>query len=186
MSSSFTTSNRGRTFLTVDATGVDVLPLRACSSLLMAFRERRHRFETGSSLCRRTGQPDTSRWVRAANRLMNRFSMVRLAQPPKGAQALGASVGLFTASGGGVAGPLTTDWSSRLNRPCGNWPDTPENLHGRVLVGHLSVAEVEYPNFSAARRSRRLTCRQDTEQRPFCGAGGGGKTTPDWSQCRSF
>ena len=44
-------------------TGVDVLPLRACSSLLMAFRERRHRFKTGSSLRRRTGQPDTSRGV---------------------------------------------------------------------------------------------------------------------------
>ena len=70
MPSSFTTSNRGRTFLTVDATGVDVLPLRACSSLLMAFRERRHRFKAGSSLRRRTGQPDTSRLVRAANRLM--------------------------------------------------------------------------------------------------------------------
>ena len=64
------------------------------------------------------------------------------------------------------AHPLTTDRSSRLNRPCGNWPDTPEYLHGRVLVGHLSVAEVEYPNFSAARRSRRLTCRQDTDRRP--------------------
>ena len=85
-------------------TGVDVLPLRACSSMLMAFRERRHRFKTGSSLRRRTGQPDTSRRVRAANRLMNRFSMMRLVQPPKGAQAVGASVGLLTASGGGVAG----------------------------------------------------------------------------------
>ena len=76
--------------------------------------------------------------------------MMRLVQPPKGAQAVGASVGLLTASGGGVAGSLAADRSSRLNRPCGDWPDTPEHLQGRVVVGHLSVAEVEHPNLSAA------------------------------------
>ena len=76
--------------------------------------------------------------------------MMRLVQPPKGAQTVGASVGLLTATGGGVAGPLAADRPSRLNRPCGNWSDTPEYLQRRVFVGHLSVAEVEYPNLSAA------------------------------------
>ena len=170
-----------------------MLPFKAWSSRLTSLLGLCQMFSTGSMRRGRTGHPDASGLTRFATRFINLLSIRRFA-PRELCTCTSIAVACATffwlADGGDTgsasAHPLTTGRSSRLNRPCGNRPDTPEYLHGRVLLGHLSVTEVEYPNFSDARRSRRLICRQGTDRRPFCGAGGGGKTTPDWSQSRSF
>ena len=86
-----------------------MLPFKAWSSLLMAFRDRRQMFRTGSSLRGRTGQLDFSRRIRVAIRRKKRFSRARFEQQLEDALALGATVGPFTSNVVGGGGP-TDHW----------------------------------------------------------------------------
>ena len=158
-----------------------MLPLKAWSSLSMAFRDRRQMFRTGISLRGRTGQPNFSRRVRVAIRRMKRFSRARFEQKPEDTLALGATAGPFTSNavGDGIPGPLVADSPNRFDRRRCSCPDTPENLHGSAVLEWQCAAAAWTQNFSAARPSRRLACRQETDECAFLGVGVGGKTTPD-------
>ena len=86
----------------------DVLPFVTWGPCRWLFRDRRQMLKTVSSLRGRTKQPDYSRRVRPASRLMGRSSMVKFAQPPEDALTQGVTVGPFSSNivGGGVGGPI--------------------------------------------------------------------------------
>ena len=117
------------------ATGRDVLPFKARSSLLMAFRDRRQMFKTGSFLSGRTGQRDYSHSV----------GFAQLA-------AWGVTVEPFTSYivSGGVAGAQVKECSGRLERSLDcKLPRCPTFSVAGLAVGLRAPVDLQLPRSSS-------------------------------------